>query len=60
MRLILLLPPISVILGYTSPACEHFSVGMMGPTKITSDHFNHHQITAMPEANYNGFLTASP
>lgn len=62
MRLILVLPPISVALVYTAPVCEHFSVGMgmMGPTKIASDHFNHHQITAMPEANYNSFLTVSP
>lgn len=61
-RLVLALPPISVALVYTAPVCEHFSVGMgmMGPTKIASDHFNHHQITAMPEANYNSFLTVSP
>lgn len=62
MRLVLVLPPISILLVYTALACEHFSVGMgvMGPTKIASNHFNRHQITAMPEANYNSFLTVSP
>lgn len=62
MRLLLVLPPISTLLVYAALVCENFSVGMgaMGPTKIASNHFNRHQITAMPEANYNSFLTVSP
>lgn len=38
----------------------YVDMGVMRPTKIASSDFNHHQITAMPEANYNSFLTMSP
>lgn len=62
MSLVLLLPPISIVLVYITFVFEHFSVGMgvMRPTKIASDHSSHHQITAMPEANYNSFVSVSP
>jgi len=61
-RLVLVLTPISTLLVHTALVCEHFSVslGVMTPTETENDHFNHHQITAMPEANYNSFLTVSP
>ncbi|KAJ7417171.1 hypothetical protein BTVI_33736 [Pitangus sulphuratus] len=62
MRLVPVLPPISVLLVYTALVCDCFSVGMgvMRTAEIARDDFNHHQITAMPEANYNSSLTVSP